>query len=208
MRRSKGISLFLIAITVLVSVGAYAFLPDSIAIQFSGNNEPSNAAPKYIGLLIAPAVMIFFHVTKEMRSRGVHRANLLDTTVFFLLSQGVLACIQLFTIGYNLGLNLNISAYINILLGIVLIVIGNVLHRAVKGFGQGISNRWTLSNLTVWKKTHRVSSFIFIGAGVLPIALNVVRQPYLTSISAFILGASILLCYVSSYLFYLKYRNV
>lgn len=56
------------------------------------------------------------------------------------------------------------------LVGIILIVAGNVLPRLRPNHTMGIRTRWTLENETVWMKTHRFAGYVLVALGLILIA--------------------------------------
>lgn len=56
------------------------------------------------------------------------------------------------------------------LIGIVLIVVGNVLPRLRPNHAMGIRTRWTLADETVWMKAHRAGGYFLVIFGLLLIA--------------------------------------
>jgi uncharacterized membrane protein len=56
------------------------------------------------------------------------------------------------------------------LVGIVLIVAGNILPRLRPNNSMGIRTRWTLPDETVWMKTHRIGGYFLVAFGLVLIA--------------------------------------
>lgn len=199
-------SLVFISITIALGLFAYPFLPETLAIQFGADNTPTNTAPKFIALAIIPSTMLLLLLTREHSKRLVHSANLLEVTLIYKISLYILLGIQIAMILYGLGYHFNFYMLGNMTVSIIFIIIGNYLYRARKGYRFGFANRWTLSNETVWKKTHQLASAVFILAGLLTFVLNIIggsMQEY--SIGIFASGVGI--CYIGSYLFYLRDKN-
>ncbi len=60
----------------------------------------------------------------------------------------------------------------NMLVGLVLVVIGNYLPKSRQNYTIGIKLPWTLSDADNWNKTHRLAGVLFIAGGMLLIACN------------------------------------
>jgi uncharacterized membrane protein len=60
------------------------------------------------------------------------------------------------------------------LVGIVLIVAGNILPRLRPNNAMGIRTRWTLGDETVWLKTHRAAGYFFVVFGLALIAWTLI----------------------------------
>ncbi|MDI3409890.1 SdpI family protein [Bacillus sonorensis] len=100
----------------------------------------------------------------------------------------------------GMGYDLPTSSIVPVLVGALLIIIGNYLPRVRPNFFMGIKNPWTLSSDAIWKKTHRFGAKVFTIAGIfiaadglftigenviLPIILLTVIAPYVYSYMLF-----------------------
>ena len=206
MIKKNFFSLVFICITIILGLFAYPFLPETLVIQFGADNTPTNTAPKLVALAIVPGTMLLLLLTRENSKRLVHRANLLEVTLIYKISLFILLGIQIAMILYGLGYHFNFYMLGNMTVSIIFIIVGNYLYRARNGYRFGFANRWTLSNETVWKKTHQLASAVFILAGILTFVLNIMGGSMLGyNISIFASG--VVICYIGSYLFYLTNKN-
>ncbi|WP_018664708.1 SdpI family protein [Heyndrickxia acidiproducens] len=198
-------SLFIL--TILISAISYPFLPDMLAVQFGSDNSPTNVAPKIIGLLIIPLVMILLYFSHGKRNEFIHSANLYESRLMYNIASIFLFVTQIMMILINLGFEIHFSRIIKIALGVIFIVLGNYLYRAVRNYKYGIKNKWTLSNNLVWKKTHKLSSIIFVIAGIAVILINLIWNNEATEYTTGVLIGCVALCHLTSYLLYHKYKN-
>ncbi len=60
-------------------------------------------------------------------------------------------------------------------LGLLLIVLGNYLPRIPRNFFVGVRSPWTLASDVVWRKTHVLAGWLFVGCGVLIIILTFMK---------------------------------
>lgn len=205
MFKKNLISLILISIAIVIGIIAYPFLPDTIAIQFGADNNPSNAASKLLGLSIFPAAMIFLLLTRKNAKTFVHKSNIFEVDLINLISQFIFLGIQIIIILYALDPSVyrfNISQIGKVAVGIVFIIVGNYLYRAKRSYGYGIKNRWTLSNERVWKQAHQFSSVIFIFAGIVTVLINIISIA--TEYTYVVLGGGVVICYIVSFVYYRK----
>ncbi len=72
--------------------------------------------------------------------------------------------------------------------GATLIVVGNILGKLRQNYVVGIRTRWTLSNATVWDKTHRFTGKLMFVGGLVLIAASVAVH------DAHVLIAAVVLC--------------
>lgn len=205
--KDKPFSLILITLSLLAGIIAYPFLPDILAIQWQSGNTVSNQAPKYIALALSPLVMVVLHATRSKAWKFVQDANRTESKLIFYIVQLILLGGQLVIIGFGLDYEFNLVATTSVVLGVLLIVAGNFLHRAKRSYAYGIKNRWTLSSKRVWSKTHQFSAYIFILAGLLLILIPLLGHINNSMYTAAIPVAGLALCYGASCFYYYKYKE-
>lgn len=107
-------------------------------------------------------------------------------------------------LGYKDVINLNL--WTNVLLGIVLIVVGNYLPKCRQNYMIGIKLPWTLDNEENWDYTHRMAGKWWIIGGVLTILLGF--QKFVDPIGAAvgIILIVTLIPAIASYIYYKKHR--
>ncbi len=94
--------------------------------------------------------------------------------------------IQGLTLAWNFGIKFSMTGLMSPGFGLLFIVTGIVLRKAKRNYFIGIRTPWTLSNDTVWEKTHELGGWLFITSGIL------------TTLCVFIPGASIFVLLVSA----------
>ncbi|HYH03648.1 MAG TPA: SdpI family protein [Bacillota bacterium] len=65
------------------------------------------------------------------------------------------------------GININVGIMVRALIGILFILLGNYLSQVRPNYFFGIRTPWTLADNNVWRKTHRLGGYSFVGAGAL-----------------------------------------
>ena len=111
--------------------------------------------------------------------------------------------IYLISIFWNLGFSFNMGKILAPALGILFYYIGVLLEKAKRNWFIGIRTPWTLSDDSVWEKTHKIGGKLFKIAGLIALlsVLLPARILYLTLVPA--LAASLFLVVYS----YFKYRE-
>lgn len=117
---------------ILLGIVLWDALPDSMAIHFNMNNEPDNFASKGFTVIGLPVLMLLLQTicciindvnTKKHGTRTKFvRANKWIIPVMSVILQAV-------TLGYNLGWNLDIRRIAVLIVGVIMIVIGNYLPK-------------------------------------------------------------------------------
>jgi uncharacterized membrane protein len=85
-------------------------------------------------------------------------------------------------------------------LGALLMVIGNYMGKLRQNFFAGIRTPWTLASKTVWERTHRLSGWIFVLAGLAIILIALVHAPFWLMFC--VVAVAVLIPYVYSYVVY------
>ncbi len=100
--------------------------------------------------------------------------------------------------------NVNVGLFVPILVGILFVIIGNYMGKIKQNFFIGIKTPWTLSNETVWNKTHRFGGNLFVIFGLLMILSSVVRATYLAPI---ILGFVVIIVFGTFLYSYIVFKK-
>lgn len=102
----------------------------------------------------------------------------------------VLLCMHVLALGVALGWPVPIGRLAPLIVGALLMVVGNVLPRARPTWFFGIRTPWTLSSDRVWERTHRVGGYMMIVAGA-TIALSGLLWPRWGGTTAVLSGAAL-----------------
>jgi uncharacterized membrane protein len=214
MKKTNRLILMLSIISLILTVIIYPNLPDIIPQHFGPNGEVDRYGPKYMVFIMAImpiAIYFFMDITRSIdpkkksyqKHEKAYAAIKLVTAILFIIMNWTMILISL---GYNLRMNVIIS----ICIGIMFIVIGNYMTQLRDNFFMGIKNPWTLSDSTVWKKTHRVGGYTFMLLGVVCVlsGLMSIYRPEIT----FIVFMSITITWtiginLYSYIIYRKLHN-
>ena len=100
-----------------------------------------------------------------------------------------------------LGINVNITLLTYLIIGLMLLVIGNYLAKTKQNYSAGIRIPWTLSSEENWNRTHRVSSRLFIFCGLAMIANGFLDSKILLF---FIMAVLIVIPYAYSFFLFKK----
>jgi uncharacterized membrane protein len=164
-----------LVLVVAVSFYFYPILSDRIPVHFNVHNQPDRYGSRWeaISWGVGSTVVLYLILTflpfidpfwKKIRSRYSLLLLFRDIVLVFILFVYVLAMVSAragvfqrsaFGVGY----------------GLLFILLGNYLPRLPRNFFFGVRSPWTLSSEIVWKKTHMVSGWLFILAGLLIIVL-------------------------------------
>lgn len=201
-------AIFIIGLAILTWLISFAYLPDSIPMQYSVNGSVNWSANKYVASLIIIAVMIFCYLTfifstkkNQKRKKYSHIVNL--DHFFSSLTQGFLYIISLIIIFNALGQNISVNYIIPLVLAVIIIIVGNYLPKLPQNKSLGIKNKWTLKSEKTWKQTHRFTSRIYIIAGLIYLLFGVFGK-----INSFITIPLVIILVIVPYIFsYINYST-
>ncbi|MGG0479368.1 SdpI family protein [Priestia megaterium] len=207
---------FPLSITLLTLVAwliALPHLPATMPIHWGANGEADGFATKINAMILTVGIMVLIYFIIAFVPRIDPRKEnykYFSKTYNIVLNAVLLLFffVNMSTILQGLGYNVPMSYIAPIMAGLVFIIIGNYLQRVRSNYFMGIRTPWTLSNETVWKKTHRLSGKLFFIGGLLILISAFLPDGY----KSVIMWGSIVLCvavpYLYSYLAYKKEMNM
>lgn len=213
MMKKYGWSYLLIALSVLIGVFAYPYLPDQMPMHWNIHGEVDGYWDKQYAAFFPPMLMIVLMVLfifmpridpkKENYKKfsGSYTIFITIMNVFFLLLQSM-------TISYGLGVNIDISLVVNLGIGLLFIVLGNYLPRIKHNYFIGVRTPWTLANEKTWRKTHQLSGKLFVMAGILLVAISFLPGIYKFTGMLVVVLSTVLIATIASYVFFNRYKNV
>ncbi|PGX78828.1 SdpI family protein [Priestia megaterium] len=208
--------LFPLGITLLTLVAwliALPHLPATMPIHWGANGEADGFATKINAMILTVGIMVLIYFIIAFVPRIDPRKEnykYFSKTYNIVLNAVLLLFffVNMSTILQGLGYNVPMSYIAPIMAGLVFIIIGNYLQRVRSNYFMGIRTPWTLSNETIWKKTHRLSGKLFFIGGLLILISAFLPDGY----KSVIMWGSIVLCvaipYLYSYLAYKKEMNM
>ena len=117
---------------VLLGLALWDKLPDTMAIHFNINNEPDNFAPKWFVVFGLPLLMVLLQAfCCFINDINAHKHG--ERKKFSTLTKWIIPvmCIvlQTMTLGIGLGWKLDVRVVATLIVGIVLILIGNYMPK-------------------------------------------------------------------------------
>ncbi len=166
--------LFALAMIIVAGVAALYFsaiLPDTVPSHYGTEGIPDQWSPKseLIILGVASPVGLFLVLTfipridpfwKKLQSKYglllIFRDIAMGAVVYFAV------------IGYLSAHDGKYAANMSGLgIGLTSILVGNYLPKLPRNFFFGIRSPWTLASEEVWKRTHRISGWLFLVGGII-----------------------------------------
>lgn len=178
-----------IVATFVTSFILWDRLPDQVPIHFNFEGVAYDYGPKWINALLMPliAVVLYFFLLlipkidpkKKISTHQKPIAAIRILTTFFMIGIYVLLMLK------SLDKNIDVGSFILVSVGFLIVICGNYMNSVKPNYFIGIRTPWTLENQQVWKKTHRISSRLWIFGGLCMMASTLITSETLL-ISVFI----------------------
>jgi uncharacterized membrane protein len=169
------------SVVAMLAISAWAWgrIPDGaqIPIHWGLDGQPDGYGPKWVGLLLTPALGLVmggvFLVIPRLDPRRDHlaastRAWVAITSSLMLLLVVVHGAI----VATVLGATFDVGRVLGVGIGVLFAVIGNFLGKTRSNWFMGIRTPWTMSSERSWTKTHRLGGRLFLLVGLVSIVLG------------------------------------
>ncbi|NOH01126.1 MAG: SdpI family protein [Chloroflexi bacterium] len=169
------IVLGMVAIAVIAGALLWNQLPDQMASHWNANDQVDGYMPKFWGVFLMPLVILgMFALFLIIPNIDPLKANIAQFrgafNLFIVLISAFMLYIHGLTLAWSLGYqNFKMSAAMLPFLGVLFFFVGYLLRQAKRNFFIGIRTPWTLSSDSVWDKTHRLGSVLFMLSGAIAI---------------------------------------
>lgn len=201
-----------VALVLVFSLAAFPFLTERIPTHWNWRGAPDGWTYRWPGAFMLPlislGVWILLIGLRRIDPRRRHYERFEDTYWIFLnLIVLFISVVHILAIGYALGWPVNMVRAVFALMGLLFIALGNYLPRVRSNWWMGVRTPWTLESETVWKKTHRVAGWTFVGAGLVALAATFLPGAYVFPVALPVMVLAGLVPVVYSYVEWRKERQ-
>ena len=193
---------FLLVVTVFL-------MPDTVPLHWDENWQIDGYGSRYMFLILAFIPMVIYYGMSLTKHIDPKRMNLEKRKKTYRLFQYGLTVFFLILVAFFEYLAFNPQyegeQLLILLLAFLLIGIGNYLPKVPQNYFLGVKTPWTLANEYVWKKTHKVCGYIFVGIGVIIAVCGIFHFPY--SYIVLIVSLVIMSIVVYGYSYFLYRKN-
>lgn len=171
----KNITEIIILIMLtLPFIAAFIFwdkLPNRMAIHFNFNGEADGFGNKPLGLLMLPVINVLIWLLLKFLPKLIMSQTQFDLfskryNIIRLLVHSFITALYLVILMYTLQYKTNVLLFIAYGISILLLVTGNYLNNIKPNNFIGIRTPWTMKNTEVWRKTHYVTSRLWVAASL------------------------------------------
>ncbi|MBQ9248744.1 MAG: SdpI family protein [Oscillospiraceae bacterium] len=160
---------------MLIGLVFWGRLPDVMATHFGMHNEANGFSSKAVAVFGIPLFCLaILWVGALVTSRDPKKQNISPKMfVLCLWIAPIVSWICAATIyPMNLGVSVNVTFIAELLIGVMLIIVGNYLPKCRQNYTIGIKLPWTLANEENWNRTHRLAGYLWLTAGLLMLVLT------------------------------------
>lgn len=157
---------------LVFTLAVYGSLPERLPSHWNMRGEVDGWSSRAQGAFMAPVLAAGFWLLlpllRRVDPRRSHYERFGET--FWVVVNIVvlfLAAVHVLVLGAGLGWRVDMTRAFLVMLGMMLIGLGNYLPRVRSNWWMGIRTPWTLESETVWRQTHRVAGVTFVAGGVL-----------------------------------------
>jgi uncharacterized membrane protein len=204
MKRALAVSLVFVGAMWAAAGLLYGRLPDPVPSHWGPGGRVDGWMPKPWGAFLLPAtalgVVLLLAALPTLSPRG-YRIERFGATYarLLVLFAGFFAALEALVLAACLGHDAMTRAPL-LLVGALLVGIGNYLGKTTPNFFVGVRTPWTLASPEVWTRTHRLAGWLFVATGALLVLLGLLAAPPLWTLALVALPALVPVAY--SYLLY------
>ncbi len=199
-RQSFTIAAAIVAATFLTSLLSYSQLPESIITHWNAQGVGDGHGPRntvfIIPIVSLGLIALFYFLPKIEPKKNIYKSKsqytgFMNVTLLFMLFMNGI------TIAINMGIKLDLNRFLALGTGCIFYFSGVYMKHAKQNWIFGIRTWWTLSNETVWDRTHEVGSKLFKACGIIALAGFLIPNYAIALILIPIIGVAIYLIYYS-----------
>lgn len=203
MKTKKIIHYILMGLPLVVTLVAIQFLPDQVPAHYGADGVVDRWGSKYETLILPIFTILFgffmlgatkFAAKAEKDGKNNETACMTAGILSLLLFNAMTAyfLITAFQQVENLeAMSLDLVQITFLLLGVFMILTGNIMPKARMNAVFGLRTSWSMKNETTWKKSQRFGGISFILCGAITIVMSLLIKGTLCGIVNLIL---LLLC--------------
>ena len=171
-RKTLVITTVVMLLPVLVGLILWNKLPERVPTHFGPSGEPDDWSSKAFAVFGLPAIIMALHWVCVLGSLKMDpKAHNIDGRmmgrVLWICPVISVVCGIGLTYGTALGLDMNVQIFMPLLVGLVMVIIGNWLPKCKQSYTMGIKLPWTLDNEDNWNRTHRFAGPIWVVCGMI-----------------------------------------
>lgn len=214
MNKKFWLSFVIILLQLILAFYIGSFIAEEAKIPSHWNirGEIDGYTSKWMAILLFPGINIIILVLMlflpfiSVRYRNAPERFSRIIPIFTNILIFFFAVIHIYTLLLGAEFIASNGCFIYYVIGLMLILLGNILPKMPSSFFIGIRTPWTLSSEHVWRKTHKVGGVCFVLAGFLMIFIPAIWGNNATAVTVMFILLMSLIFYSALYSFII-YKN-
>ncbi len=210
MKRSDSVRLIPICLLalapLLAALIAYQYLPARIPTHWDASGVITYSDRWFILPLSAISAVVtgLMFVTRRIDPKRENYTRFSDAYQTFILIFNVfMLAITLFVITESVRPGtLDAQVFVTVLVGILIVVCGNLMPKFKHNYFIGIRTPWTLANETVWYRTHRLCGVVWVIGGLVIVLSAFLPARVSLPVLLTAIAVLVLVPYIMSYVFF------
>ena len=180
MKKNKLLIFLVAAAPILLVALCYRHLPDTVPTSWRLDGEVVYSRKSALWLIsgLSPFLAFLFFLLPRIDPRAsnyrrfsrYYDSFVLLLELFLLVMVGIIVS-EAFSPG-----KIKVPNTVTVLVGLLFVFLGHILPKIKSNFFLGIRTPWTLSDTTVWHKTHRLAGALFFVCGLLMMTLGFIFE--------------------------------
>ena len=192
--KSELLSISVIIASIITAISTYSHLPNKVISHWNFSGVADGWSSREFHVLFFPSLIIGMYFLflilpnldpKKERYHSFGNVYNVFRSMFILVFYAIFLLATL----ANLDYAVNIGKTVPLIIGIMMIIIGNYMSKIKNNWFVGIKTPWTLSSENVWNKTHRLGGWMFVLFGII-----LIIAPFLPKILGVILFIAGIIC--------------
>lgn len=189
----------------LLAAVVWSSTPERVPIHWDITGAVDRYAGKVEGLLLIPALslgvyLLLLFIPRIDPGRANYAGFAGPYAAIRLAIVAVLAVSYALVVLAALGRQPPVIAAVPILIGALLVVLGNYMGKIRPNWFVGVRTPWTLSSKRSWTQTHRLAGWLFVASGIAFVLAGAFSSPLALGVAVGVLTLSVVSIVVYSYL--------
>ena len=160
---------------ILAGVILWDKLPETMATHFGTTSGADGFSSRAFAVFGLPLIMLGVHLLCAFVTAADPRKKNISPKMYSLvlwLAPVICLIVSAVIYAWNLGYEVKVTYIVQLLAGVGLLIIGNLLPKARQNYTIGIKTPWALANEENWNRTHRLAGWLWIAGGLVIIVLT------------------------------------
>ncbi|MDD8048462.1 MAG: SdpI family protein [Thomasclavelia sp.] len=156
--------------TIILILVLLSLMPSKVPVHWDTNGNTQMGSKYFMIIIYLLPLLIYYGMefTKKIDpKRKKLEMNKKNYEMLKIIVSGFFVVIEVFVTYMIFNPHLKIQSAILLIVGLLLVLLGNYIPRVPQNYMLGIKTPWGYDNEVVWNKTQRVGGYSFVVIGIL-----------------------------------------